>query len=203
MTIDFLPAGCTPTGVPGSVVQTISDCGTGALAWGNVPQTNGFRVYRRVGASAPYSYTLLADVTTRNATFSQGSMPDNITVVVTSYGTGGESGYSAPVAMTLTCPSAPVLSCGTAQGTSGFSMTWTTAAGATAGYRITAGLDNVTYYFIAVSAASPYTASLTSDGTSYWRVRSSNGLVASNASNTIRIIRSSNGATFNCQVVTP
>ncbi len=204
VTIDFLPAGCTPTGVPTGVAQTVSDCGTGSLGWGNVPQTTGARVYRRIGTSAPYTYTLLADVNTpRVAVFSKGSLPDNITVVVTTYGTGGESGYSAPVAMNLACPDPTVLSCGTAQGTSAFSMTWTAAAGATAGYRIYYSADNVTYFFVTTSAASPYIQSLTSDGTSYWRVRSSNGSVASNASNTIRIIRSNAGATFSCQGVTP
>lgn len=201
--IDLQPAGCTPTGVPGSVVQAISDCGSGALAWGNVPQTTGFRVYRRVGTSAPYTYTLLADVTTRNATFAKGSMPDNITVVVTSYGTGGESAYSTPVAMVLTCPAPTVLSCGSAQGTSAYSMTFTTVAGAT-GYRIHYSADNVTWFYVVTSATSPYVQTgLTSDGTSYWRVRSSNGLVASPFSNTIKIVRSNAGASWSCEGVTP
>ena len=203
VTIDFQPAGCTPPNVPGSVVQALSDCGSGALTWGNVPQTTGFRVYRRVGASAPYSYTLLADVTTRNATFAQGSMPDNITVVVTSYGTGGESAYSAAVTMTLTCPAPTVLSCGSAQGTSAYSMTFTTVVGAT-GYRIHYSAGNVTYFYVATSATSPYVQTgFTSDGTSYWRVRSSNGLVASPFSNTIKIVRSNAGATWSCEGVTP
>ena len=108
-----------------------------------------------------------------------------------------------PVTVTTPAPSAPTLACGS-PATNSHSFTWAAASGATSYTVFRSNTTNADASYSAVltgTTATSYTAAMSNNQTSYFRVKAVNGSGSSAYSNTVRIVRS--GQSVGCALVTP
>lgn len=99
-------------------------------------------------------------------------------------------------------PAAPVVACGGRANNNEYTLTWQQAAGATeyTVHRSASALEN--YTPIATLEGLSYTASMTTDGTLFFRVRAGNSAGASAFSRTVSVVRAGNGTNnFTCTVL--
>jgi hypothetical protein len=114
--------------------------------------------------------------------------------------------YTIPVAISQPVASAaPTLVCGTAASSASFS--WAAVTGATS-YSIWQSVTNASdaSYVSLGNGTSPYSPSITADGTTYWRAKSVNASGPSVFSNTLKIVRTTNNGgqpKYECTGATP
>ncbi|WP_167305851.1 hypothetical protein [Nocardioides euryhalodurans] len=220
------PAGVSLTRTAGSAATTtfvVDDTSLGKTLQQRITATvvsTPSGVTATVGTSCPGAASVQIDTTptAANVTLcvrvvsSATATPGNVTLAL-----GGvqrpSAGWTTPsaqvtVPVTVTLPpSPPDLSCGDFVSNGNRAFTWTAVSGETyTVYRSTT--TNADPSFSAVPAppahTSPYTAAMPSGSTRYWRVRATNAGGTSSWSNTLRLVRTGNGAgNHACSEVTP
>ena len=169
-------------------------------------------VMATVGTSCPGASSVQVDTTPTSADVSlcvrvaSSLTAVSGTVTLNVSGAQRPSGWTTPVSTvsvpvtvnTAVAPGAPVLSCNSAT-QNGFR--WPAVAGAL-DYVVTSSTTQTgTYTDVVTQTQLSYLPTVGGNTTTFWRVRATNVVGSSPASNTIRIVRS--GANYTCQAVTP
>ena len=181
-------------GLPSGVTSSLSTLQSGACSGGaqdavSLTPGQAFTTCLHVTASASTTATSATATVTFSGAQLQGGTP---------------RGWTAPtrtvsVPVTITAPlAAPTIRCaGATQST----LTWPAVSGAT-GYVVTSSPTQTgSYGDVATQASTSYTATLSGQSTTYWRVRATNTSSTSAPSNTLRITRTGNS--YSCLAVTP